>query len=138
MKTFKRSASGHTPGIPNTILLYFTAAGLVKESGRKAGLKQYDEEPYADNVYEYDGYGLQFQQEGGLEGAKVWGQLLFNTQTAQGRCTAAGSPQLSCAAYMPAAQSSVCSSHLSLYLVAAGAVQHGHLYGCRWSQPLPT
>jgi hypothetical protein len=90
--------------IPTTILLYFTAAGPVKESGtRKAGLKQYDDEPYVDNVYEYDGYGLQFQQEGGLEGAKVWGQLLFNTQTPQGRCTAVDSTQLGCAGYFSTA-----------------------------------
>jgi hypothetical protein len=54
-------------------------------------------------VYEYDGYGLQFQQEGGLEGAKVWGRLLFNTQTPQGRCTAVYRVQLGCAGCSPTA-----------------------------------
>lgn len=59
--------------------------GPVKESGSKAGSRSGQTQQYDDDagyVHEYDSYGAQAQQEGGLLGAKVWGELFFNTQTA--------------------------------------------------------
>jgi hypothetical protein len=44
--------------------------------------KQYEDEYDSGYVHEYDSYGAAAQQEGGLLGAKVWGELFFNTQTA--------------------------------------------------------
>lgn len=59
----------------------------LKESGSRPGSRGVQTQQYEDGydagyVHEYDSYGAAAQQEGGLLGAKVWGELFFNTQTA--------------------------------------------------------
>lgn len=74
------AAVADTPALPSCC-----CAGPVKESGSRAVSRSVQTQQYDDGdasyVHEYDSYGAEAQQEGGLLGAKVWGELFFNTQT---------------------------------------------------------
>lgn len=68
-------------------------AGPVRDSKvATAGAGEYYDSPryeeYAKSEYYGHGGPYHWQQEGGLEGAHVWGGLYFNTQTEYGECRA--------------------------------------------------